>query len=213
MKLRTIVVTAAVAAVMVACSPSGSETPNPTPETPPPMTTDVITPTRSPTPTPSSTPSPSPTVIQSFPPPPAGETEEQAAIREGWMNYWIVFDRYLKDESATDLSAAKIVTVPGSEESSHMLDIIGAYRDKEVKAVGDRQFRDVKISPRTEQDGVFSAVVSYCHDSTELTLVDSISGEPSEIPPIATMTERVNLERGNDGLWRVASLKNETAPC
>lgn len=198
----------AVVALLAACTPEASEGPTPVPETPT-MTSQSPSPTPSPTPSPS----PNPTEVQSFPPPPADETEEEAAIREGWMNYWRTFDRYIKNGSLLDLSEARLVTVPGSSESTQILDIIAAYRERGVVAVGDRQFRDLKISDSTNQEGVRTAVVSYCHDSKLLALVDVQTGEPSDIPSIATMREQAMLEQGADSVWRVASIKNEVATC
>ncbi len=212
MKLRIIVVTAAVAAVMVACSPSGSETPNPTPETPPPMTTDVITPTRSPTPTPS--PSPSPTVIQSFPPPPAGETEEQAAIRDGWMHYWKVYDKFTQNPYVTDFTETQLVTVSGSDQARVILDELQDLREHGWKIEGDHVLRGYVVStPPSVQGEIRSVIVTYCYDGRNKRLIDAETGV--EVPTTAAETymETAWLEQGADEVWRVALIGNEAKPC
>lgn len=208
---RTILVAVAVAAAALvsACVPDGTETPMPTPETPPTTTTTTSAPPSSPSPEPTT----SSSAIESFPPPPADETEEQAAIRQGWMDYWKVFDSYIKRTSKEDLSEARQVTVPGSSESTQMLDIIVAYRDRGLIAVGDREFRDVVIDSLVEEDGTQSAIVFYCHDGTGLTLVDAKTEERAEIPSIDTLREQSMLQRGEDGVWRVASIRNEVTSC
>ncbi len=218
MKLRTIVVTAAVAAVMVACSPSGSETPNPTPETPPSTTTEVITPKQSSTPTPSPsptpTPSPSPTVIQSFPPPPAGETEEQAAIREGWMAYWKVYDKFTQDPYVTDFTETQLVTVSGSDQARIILDELQDIREHGWRIQGDHVLREYVVStPPSVQGEIRSVIITYCYDGRNKRLVDAETGVEVQTTAADTYVETAWLEQGADNVWRVALIGNEAKPC
>ncbi len=211
MKLRTIVVTAAVAVVMVACSPTGSETPNPTRETPPSTTTEVITPKQSSTPTPS--PTPSPTVIQSFPPPAVGETEEQAAIREGWMNYWKVLDKFVKEPQISDFNETQEVTVAESEQSKAILDEIQYLKDRNWRVVGHQVLRDFVVDVQQTNGPQQTATVTYCYDGSQRQVVANDTGQKVEADPPEFLLETALFEKGLDGIWRVSSISNEAAKC
>ena len=55
-------------------------------------------------------PSPTPTEIRSFPPTPEGEDPEKTAIRQGWEQYKIVYDKYARNPNLTDFTETQQVT-------------------------------------------------------------------------------------------------------
>ena len=107
-----------------ACSPAETETPSPTPSsvTHQPSLTATPTPSSSPSETEGSGDTPTAEPSASFPPYEADESADQRGIREGWQNYWAVYDKFIKDPSLTDLTETQIVTA--GEESGYILDQI-----------------------------------------------------------------------------------------
>lgn len=172
----------------------------------------------SPSPTPSSslepTPaaSPSPTAFQSFPPPPPNETDEQAAIREGWEAYNHTLDKFLRDPTLTDLTETQYVTT--GDESIRIIDEIALTREAKVRVEGDMLFRDVEIGEVVANgDGERRAVVTYCFDPSHQRAVHIDTGEPYSNPRTTTLEARDTVEQGKDGIWRVALHENLEAPC
>ncbi|WP_143028302.1 hypothetical protein [Tessaracoccus flavus] len=82
----------------------------------------------------------------------------------------------------------------------------------EVLTEGFR-FRDVVVTiPHPDSGAVDSALVAYCFDRSGLQVQDSESGEV--IPrSLSNMEEQATLERGSDGRWRIASIRNRESSC
>ena len=157
-------------------------------------------------------PSPSLTEIRSFPPAPEGEDSEKAAIRQGWEQYNLVYDKYTKDPNLTDFTEAQQVTT--GFWSSGIMQYIRSLRKENLRAEGDTTYRDVKIGdPETNSDGVRVAVVTACLDPTHQYTVDITTGEKSEKTLKGTLVETMTMELGLDKKWRVADYTNEMKQC
>ncbi len=174
-----------------------------------------LTPFPTPTPFPTSTPTPTPTGFPSFPPAPAGEDQTTAAIRAGFEAYWQAYDAALKDPLNDELAeAAQQVTEPGSEAAELMRGDIQYSREHDGRVIGDRTFRDITIAaPDASENGARTAIVTYCVDSSETSLVSITTGESLGITPLATVREILTLAEGTDGVWRVAVRRNEVVTC
>ena len=157
-------------------------------------------------------PSPTPTEVRSFPPAPEGEDPEKAAIRQGWEQYNLVYDKYTKDPNLTDFTEAQQVTT--GFWSSGIMQYIRSLRKENLRAEGDTTYRDVKIGdPETNSDGVRVAVVTACLDPTHQYTVDITTGEKSEKTLKGTLVETMTMELGLDKKWRVADYTNEMKQC
>lgn len=164
------------------------------------------------TPTPTDDPSPTPTQVESFPPPPADESEERASIREGWEEYQRVFYEFAADPTVDDWTETQYVTT--GQESSNILTRLGWLREDNKRVEGDTVFRDVEITdPERNADGVAIAFVTACLDPSHRRIVDLDTGEPTEDQLTETLQERATMEEGADGIWRVALFENEFAEC
>lgn len=212
--MKKLPVAVAALLALTACVPGGENSPTPTP------TADVTTasPTPSPT-TPSvspttASPSPTPTGVESFPPPPATESTDQAAIRAGWSAYWAAMDKFLKDPRLKDVTELTLTTVSGSEEFNAALDQVGQFKERGWKIEGDRVFRDVVVAvPVANAGSPRTSTVTYCHDVTRLRVVELASGEPANVKPIPTGLETVTMQETADGRWQVSQIRNKSATC
>ena len=159
----------------------------------------------------SPTPSPSPSAVESFPPAPATESPDQAAIRAAWMEYWDVRSRFVADPTLTDLSETQRVTTGEAEDL--ILNSIRNLRNAGHRSVGGLEFRGISIGVARESDGGLAhADVTYCLDRSKVQLLDS-SGEAVIVEGPTTLKETATLERGLDDVWRVALIRNEAAEC
>jgi len=157
-------------------------------------------------------PSPTPTEIRSFPPAPEGEDPEKTAIRQGWKQYKIVYEKYAVDPNLTDFTEAQQVTT--GFWSSGVMQSIRNFRKLNLRAEGYVVYRDVKIGdPETNSDGVRVAVVTACLDPTHQYTVDITTGEKSEKTLKGTLVETMTMELGVDNKWRVADYTNERKIC
>lgn len=172
-------------------------------------------PSPSPTPSPSLEPtpaaSPSPTAFQSFPPPPPNETDEQAAIREGWEAYNHTLDKFLRDPNLTDLTETQYVTT--GDESIRIIDEIQAARSGNVHLGGHLLFRDVTYGVPEEIEGVRQATITYCNDAAHLVVLDSNTDEPITDQSADSFLAHDRLVQGTDGKWRVAEHLTEDVRC
>ncbi|MDO5736304.1 MAG: hypothetical protein Q4P15_07500 [Propionibacteriaceae bacterium] len=152
--------------------------------------------------------------MESFPPPPDDETAEQAAIREGWMNYWKVYDKFTADPFVTDFTETQLVTVSGSDQARVILDVLQRLREGGWKVVGSHIFRDYRVLEGPSDSGdVSTAIVSYCYDGRQKRLVDALTGADVETTAADTYVETAKLEKGLDGIWRVSLIGNEALTC
>lgn len=195
---------AAVALLLaVGCTPDDGE-PTPLPPSP---TVSVASSAPSPTPMPST----SPTVAESFPPAPATESAEQAAVRAAWMEYWRVYEKYAADPSLADLSETQQVTT--GEAQNVILEAIGTLRDEDRAFLGGWNFRDVVITQPTESPtGDRAARLNYCVDRSAMVFEDTTSGARSE-RSMPNLKETSVLVQGPDGRWRLAQRRNEAQDC
>lgn len=210
MSTRNKVVGALVAALLLGgCTGTDEPSPSPTPSeshSVSPMPTPSANPTSQTPP-----PEPSPTAIESFPPPPEGETEEQAAIREGWEAYRTTDDRYAKDPDLNDWSDMESVTT--GIEAQRSIERIMELRELNLKMTGDSVFRDVVIGNVETTNGIRSADVSSCLDPSNQVVVNIDTDEPSAHQNENSLLETVTMDLGSDGVWRAALYKNEIAEC
>ncbi|AQX16426.1 hypothetical protein BKM78_11305 [Tessaracoccus sp. T2.5-30] len=157
-------------------------------------------------------PSPSPTVAESFPPAPASESPEQAAVRAAWMEYWRVYQKFAQDPSVTDWSETQLVTT--GEESGAIISAIGDLKDRGWRSLGGLEFRDIQVvlTPG-DAEGPNRAEVTYCLDRSDVSIVDAESGVAVAVGGSATLRESAELEHGADGIWRVSKVRNEPQAC
>ena len=198
--------------VVTACTSEPEPTPTPTPTPTATSASPSPTESESPTPSPEPDPSPSPTAFQSFPPPPQGETEEQAAIRAAWQQYELTIDTILRDPEIVDFTETQRITT--GDEANRILDELALAREANIKLEGDRLYRDVEIGePVTGSDGVRSVMVDYCFDPESQRIVDAASGELYENARTDPLRSRVQMVLGKDDRWRVAEYWSEAEPC
>lgn len=206
---RKLITTTTIIAILLlgGCTANAQESP---PSSTPPATTEPATP--EPT-TPSPSPTPSPTALESFPTATASEDGETAAIREGWMKYWQVVDKFGADPTLTDFQETQEVAV--GEAAITVVEGITQLREANLKMVGGRTFRDVVVGePTVNADGVNIAEVTYCRDDSGMDLVDITTGEVSGTKPdVATFEGTVTMEQLPDKIWRVALKRDESASC
>lgn len=214
--MKKLPVAVAALLALTACVPGGENSPTPT------STPEVTTASPTPTPiTPSATPttsSPSPassaTDVESFPPPPATESADQAAIRTGWSAYWAAMDKFLKDPRLEDVTELTLTTASGSEEFNAALDQVGQFKQRGWKIEGDRVFRDVVVAvPVANVGSPRTSTVTYCHDVTRLRVVELSSDKPADVKPIPTGVETVTMLETADGRWQVSQIRNKAATC
>ena len=157
-------------------------------------------------------PSPSLTEIRSFPPAPEGEEPEKAAIRQGWEQYKIVYEKYAVDPNLTDFTEAQQVTT--GFWSSGVMQSIRNFRKQNLRAEGYVVYRDVKIGdPETNSDGARISIVTACNDLSHSLAIDVTTGEKSDKGYNGTLFETTTMELGLDNKWRVADYTNERKTC
>ena len=157
-------------------------------------------------------PSPSLTEIRSFPPAPEGEEPEKAAIRQGWEQYKIVYEKYAVDPNLTDFTEAQQVTT--GFWSSGVMQSIRNFRKLNLRAEGYVVYRDVKIGdPETNSDGARISIVTACNDLSHSLAIDVTTGEKSDKGYNGTLSETTTMELGLDNKWRVADYTNERKTC
>ena len=156
--------------------------------------------------------SPSLTEIRSFPPAPEGEEPEKAAIRQGWEQYKIVYEKYAVDPNLTDFTEAQQVTT--GFWSSGVMQSIRSLRKQNLRAEGYVVYRDVKIGdPETNSDGARISIVTACNDLSHSLAIDVTTGEKSDKGYNGTLFETTTMELGLDNKWRVADYTNERKTC
>ena len=157
-------------------------------------------------------PSPSLTEIRSFPPAPEGEEPEKTAIRQGWEQYKIVYEKYAVDPNLTDFTEAQQVTT--GFWSSGVMQSIRNFRKLNLRAEGYVVYRDVKIGdPETNSDGARISIVTACNDLSNSLAIDVTTGEKSDKGYNGTLFETTTMELGLDNKWRVADYTNERKTC
>ena len=161
---------------------------------------------------PSPTPSPSPSAVESFPPAPATESPDQAAIRAAWMEYWEVFSRFAEDPELGDLSDTQRVTTGEAQDT--ILGTIRGLREANIQTLGGFVFRDVEVTlASAAADGAMIATVSYCLDRSEVRNVDSATGQPLEVEGPLSWREVMTLSKGLDEKWRAAQIRSSEGTC
>ena len=157
-------------------------------------------------------PSPSLTEVRSFPPAPEGEDSEKAAIRQGWEQYKIVYEKYARDPNLTDFTEAQQVTT--GFWSSGVMQSIRNLRKQNLRAEGYVVYRDVKIGdPETNSDGARISIVTACNDLSHSYAIDITTGEKSDKGYNGTLFTTTTMELGLDKKWRVADYTNEVKTC
>lgn len=213
MTIRYAAAVSAVLLALTACTPESE----PTEPTSPAPTTATTAPNPGPessSPIPSEEPTPTPTEVESYPPPSADETDEQAAIREGWENYREVSEKYAKDPSLKDWTETQYVTT--GFEAQNIIETISRLREANLKLVGDTVYTMVEVGePETNAEGVTIAIVTSCLDPTasERAVVDIDTGEPADTQLTQSVLETVTMELGADNIWRAADYRNEGETC
>ena len=197
--MRHLLVPLAVVALAAGCTPDVAPTSSPSV---------FVSPTVSASP--SVSPSPSPTAVESFPPAPATESAEQAAIRAAWMEYWRVYEKFAADPSLTDLTELQNLT--DGEESSAVMSSIQSLREAGRFTKGGWQFREVVVEHPIDGRGE-QAKVSYCLDRSRLVIADIATDLPISGPQPGNLMETATLEQGPDGMWRVALRRNQESTC
>ena len=129
------------------------------------------------------------------------------------MNYWNVLDEFVKNPFTDDLSRTQLVTVSGSEQARVVLDEIQELRQKRWKVSGNHRFRNVVISDSVQVDDVLESQISYCFDGRDRHVVDVDSEDVLDVGAPATLNETAWLQEGDDGVWRVAQVRNEIEAC
>lgn len=202
--MRRLLAPLACIALLSACSPSDEPSPSPTPSAVEPSPVQSPTPVSSPAPTP--TPSPTPTAFPSYPADLPTEDPETAAIIKGWQEYWRVYEKFAADPlGSKDLTETQYVTT--GEESTGIVEDIESLREERLRTEGGLAFRDVSV----EIDATDVADVSYCVDLTGYRVFEIDSGE--RVPRDVQMTETATMQKGQDGVWRVAKIRNKEAQC
>lgn len=136
------------------------------------------------------------------------ESAEEAAIIAGWQEYWRVYGKFMADPNGfTDFSETQYVTT--GEQSNTILDVIGFMRDNDLKGLGGSLFRDVSV--KVMSDGV--AEVRYCSDTRNIDVRHADTNEVYEREVADTLAETATMHRGEDGVWRVAKIRNKEFKC
>ena len=199
--MRHLLVPLAVVALAAGCTPDVAPTSSPSV---------FVSPTVSASP--SVSPSPSPTAVESFPPAPASESPEQAAIRAAWMEYWSVFGKFAGDPTLTDLTDTQRITT--GEAQNSIIDTIRSLREANIRFLGGLAFSAIEIQEPTQRpDGLRESVVTYCLDRSAVKNVDATTGTAIENTGPLTWQETVSMVEGLDSTWRVAAIRGGEDPC
>lgn len=193
--MRLGVTVIALLALLPACSPS-SQGPAPSPA--------HSTPPRSASPSASA----SPSVFSSFEPAPDDQTPQEAEIRAAFAEYWRVYEEQAKaPANFTDWSVFHSVATGEGLETS-IFGIEDLLRT-DTKHQGSLRFVDLAISEITDSPDGPTAEVSYCLDTSHLTLIHP-NGQPFERPAMYYDEKSIML-RGADGIWRLSDRTNKRA--
>ena len=198
--MRHLLVPLAALALVAGCTPDVAPTGSPS-----------VFPSPTVSASPSPTPSPSPSAVESFPPAPATESPEQAAIRAAWMEYWRVFEGFASDPTLTDFT--ELQNLVDGEEATVALESIRNLRDSGRRTEGGFQFRDVVVSVPAVANGLETATVVYCLDRSGLVMVDIDTGTPPDGDPLPNLKETATLVQGTDSTWRISQVRNEATSC
>lgn len=199
---RTILAAATLTTTLLLCGCTAAATPAPTPS----VTFGTGPLSKEPSP------SPIPTFTGSFPAAPESEDVEKAAIRKAWEEYSIVYDKFARDPSLTDLSETQYVTT--GFWSVGVTQSINSLRKQNLRAAGHNIHRDVKIGdPETNADGVRISIITACNDLSHQYAIDITTGEKSDKGYNGTLFETITMQLGLDNKWRVADYTNEPKPC
>ena len=208
--MRRLLAPLACIALLSACSPSDEPTPSPTPSAVEPSPVQSPTPVSSPAPTP--TPSPTPTAFPSYPADLPTEDPETAAIIKGWQEYWRVYEKFVGDPLGThDLSEVQAIAT--GDQPNVFLRSVDIGRERRVSISGGQQFRDVVVGDISSSSASRVASMTYCADSSAVTMKNVDTGESVKKSTGDTYRETVNLLEGTDGVWRVSKITNEEASC
>ncbi|HMS36349.1 MAG TPA: hypothetical protein PKA93_04235 [Arachnia sp.] len=117
---------------------------------------------------------------------------------------------YYRDPDLKDWQPLANVTT--GLETGRAMDGIMAAREMNLMQRGEAIFRNVEIGkPKTDAEGIRSAVVSYCHDPSQLDVVDVSTGDP--VQRTKTLAARVTMQLFPDESWRAARDTSEFEPC
>jgi len=164
--------------------------------------------TSSPVASPTPSTSPSPTGIASFPSDLPTTSADNAAIIEGWQEYWRVYAKFTSaPNDYTDFSEVSYVTT--DERGRIFLNVLTYMRENDLKNVGGHVFRDVRVE--VVDEGV--AEVRYCLDTRLVDVRHADTDEPFENGVADTYDETATLHLGKDGIWRVAKIRDEEMKC
>ena len=211
-RLGYTIATTLLLATVTACQPAQpQEQQQPTPTAP---TSIRRVPTTSPTPSP--TPSPSPTAHESFPPPEPGESEEIQAVRKGWEEYEIQWDRYAKDSSLNDLT--QLVFTTTGQASIDVVDELASFRDAGIEQQGSVSFRNVEISePQRNKQGYNISTITACGDFSKVKFVHTKTGEETAESKDQSWSRTIEattiMQQNPDGRWVVSDAQGKPKQC
>jgi len=164
--------------------------------------------TSSPVASPTPSTSPSPTVIPTYPSDLPTESAEEAAIIAGWQEYWRGYAKYTADPNGfTDFSEVQQVTT--DEHARAFFDVLTLMREKDLVNLGGQVFRDIEVERK--DDGV--AVIRYCSDTRSIDVRHADTGKQYERDVADSYEETATMHEGDDGIWRVAKIRNKEAQC
>ncbi|MDU7384215.1 MAG: hypothetical protein E7L06_08955 [Schaalia turicensis] len=206
------------ALLLSACQPATPPSDNPTPTNTPAASPSSApaTPSPSSSATPSPDPSPSPSAHESFPPPEPDEPAEITAVRKGWEEHEIQWDRYAKDSSLNELTPLTLTTT--GQRELDVVQTLGAWRDAGRVRVGDVSFRKVVIeAPQRNADGVNVTTLTACKDFTHQKVIIEKTGKPADPGKgqkwEPTVEVSIIMQQHPNGRWVVADAQGEPKQC
>ncbi|MEO7589266.1 MAG: hypothetical protein ABIS84_14705, partial [Arachnia sp.] len=130
------------------------------------------------------------------------------------MSYWRIYDKFTRDPFVDDFTDTQLVTAQGSKQAKIILDEIQDLRERGWRVEGDHLLRKYSLlEPPSDVGGIRSAVITYCYDGRKKHVVEAESGASVPTDAADTYVETAWMERGLDGVWRVALIGNEAKPC
>ena len=191
-------------ALCAACAPQTDPQPSSSPA--------AATPT---SPSPSSPATPAPSTHETFPPTPAHESPDQAALRAAWTNYWTLYYKFAANPNLIDdpTHADQLYTVATGQGYQFLRDEIRRLQERKLTATGDLLTDLVINEPTSSPDGR-TATLTFCWDLRNQTLLDQ-DGQPyspSNLPPV--LLQEWTMLEGADNAWRLFNLTSkEAATC